>query len=473
MAPSATVFSSTVNLVKTIIGAGLLAIPFAFRADGILLGVILIVLAAITSGFGLFVLARSSKVLINPRQTSFFTLCSITYPNVAFLFDFAMFMQCFGVSLSYLILIGDLFPDLFGGNRKWWVLGSGILILPLTHLRSFDSLKYSSLFGILAILYLVAMIVGVYLQGLLWGNEYSPNRGEVRWVEISSFKDLISTFSIMIFAFTASMNIFSIIKELKDNSIPNIRRVINYSVGISTVVFILVGTCGYLSFGDGVDGNVILNYNRNHISTKLAELALGFILIVSFPLLFHPTRVAFNNMIHWVHISYQRTSLKSSLPGDDQSLLGSDSRLIAMTVEDEEDREVLGLENGSYQSLPRGSQLPAEPNEEDDSDTPIVPLDGKRFYLVTWLLIVVLYALALKVGSFALVLAIVGATGSTSISFILPGLFGYKLIGTESLLRGYPPSRLDKFLKNCSLALVIYGVAVTGISLLVIIRFGV
>ncbi|CAI4396892.1 CIC_collapsed_G0027230.mRNA.1.CDS.1 [Saccharomyces cerevisiae] len=61
-----------------------IAIPYSFKSDGVLVGVILTLLAAVdTSGLGLFVLSKCSKTLINPRNSSFFTLCMLTYPILA------------------------------------------------------------------------------------------------------------------------------------------------------------------------------------------------------------------------------------------------------------------------------------------------------------------------------------------------------------------------------------------------------
>jgi amino acid permease len=50
-----------------------------------------------------------------------------------------------------------------------------------------------------------------------------------------------------------------------------------------------------------------------------------------------------------------------------------------------------------------------------------------RFALITSVILVLSYATALSVHSLDRVLAYVGSTGSTSISFILPGLFYYKI----------------------------------------------
>lgn len=56
-----------------------------------------------------------------------------------------------------------------------------------------------------------------------------------------------------------------------------------------------------------------------------------------------------------------------------------------------------------------------------------------RFAIITTVILVLGYIAAMTVSSFDKVLAYVGSTGSTSISFILPGLFYYKISDPESI----------------------------------------
>jgi hypothetical protein len=56
-----------------------------------------------------------------------------------------------------------------------------------------------------------------------------------------------------------------------------------------------------------------------------------------------------------------------------------------------------------------------------------------RFALLTTAILVLSYTVALTVVSLERVLAYVGSTGSTSISFILPGLFYYKISDPDSI----------------------------------------
>lgn len=56
-----------------------------------------------------------------------------------------------------------------------------------------------------------------------------------------------------------------------------------------------------------------------------------------------------------------------------------------------------------------------------------------RFALITSTILVLSYVTALHVSTLDRVLAYVGSTGSTSISFILPGLFYYKISDPDSI----------------------------------------
>ena len=73
-------------------------------------------------------------------------------------------------------------------------------------------------------------------------------------------------------------------------------------------------------------------------------------------------------------------------------------------------------------------QPPAKPSGKPKGDG----MGETRFAAITTGIIVLSYIVAMTVSSLEKVLAYVGSTGSTSISFILPGLFYYKISSPES-----------------------------------------
>ena len=125
--------------------------PLAMSHMGIVLGTAVIIWSSLTAGFGLYLQTRCARYL-DRGYSSFFALSQITYPNAAVVFDAAIAIKCFGVGVSYLIIIGDLMPGVVQGftsnvgglafllDRHFWVTGfmyvrAGVYWLVLSTVR--------------------------------------------------------------------------------------------------------------------------------------------------------------------------------------------------------------------------------------------------------------------------------------------------------------------------------------------------
>lgn len=247
----------------------------------------------------------------------------------------------------------------------------------------------------------------------LVGNVPADEKGELTLFP-PNVSGVFSTFAIIVFAFTGHQNMFSIVNEAKDKSLTSLTRLVNSAVGLAASFFIVVGLAGYLTFGDAVTGNVIMLY-PNVWSTTIGRASIVFMVIFSFPLMMHPARISVNNIYFWCKMNLGNQEVPELTP-----LLSNQE---------------------SLQSI------------HSHKHNFVVPFPHKTFLIITSGLLISAYFLAITIKSFALVLAIVGATGSTAISFILPGLFGYKLIGSEL----GDVSVLETILKNLALALTIWG----------------
>lgn len=129
-----------------VIGAGVLAMPLAISHFGIVLGIFVILWSAVTAGFGLYLQSRCAQYL-DRGSASFFALSQLTYPNAAVVFDAAIAIKCFGVGVSYLIIIGDLMPGVVQGfvggdpsydflvDRHFWVTAFMYVLLRRTLFR--------------------------------------------------------------------------------------------------------------------------------------------------------------------------------------------------------------------------------------------------------------------------------------------------------------------------------------------------
>lgn len=449
----ASIHSSVVNTVNTIIGAGVLVLPYAIRADSLFLGVFLIIFAGITSALGLIIQGIASKFL--PQGTAtFFTVCRLTYPKLSIVFDLAIFSQCFGVCISYLVLTGDLMQLVFSFNdwseesmKTFYILISTLLIVPLSLLKKIDSLRYTSIVALVAILYICLLIYGNFISAYLhdWKNIPVDKVGEISYFKPEGVKPIFKTLGIIVLAYTCP-NQFSIVSELHDPSIKRISKIVYISMTITTIVFISVALTGYLTFGNALTGNILLMY-ENTFYSQAGRALLVLMVILSFPLMFHPARISINNVYHMLQKDYFTKSVNQELVNDRSPL----------------------IESAEF-----------ELQESEDVDHDDVPLSNITFYTLSFILLVASYSCALLLHSFEMVLAIVGATGGVLISFVLPGFYGYKLIATDDqklkrkLILNSPSDATNPIfdsilLKQTSLFLIFWGLSVMMICLYSII----
>lgn len=392
--------SSNVNLVNTIIGAGTLAMPLAMSHMGILLGTFVIVWSGLTAAFGLYLQSRCARYL-ERGTSSFFALSQITYPNAAVIFDAAIAIKCFGVGVSYLIIIGDLMPGVVRGfnegadavpflvDRHFWVTVFMLVVIPLSFLRRLDSLKYTSVVALISIGYLVILVVYHFAKG-----DTMADRGVIRVIRWGGLIPTLQSFPVIVFAYTCHQNMFSILNEIKDNSPKRTTSVIAASIGSAASVYILVAITGYLSFGNSVAGNIVGMYIPS-IASTIAKAAIVILVMFSYPLQVHPCRASVDAVLKW-----RPNGMKSSTQSPNSS---------------------------PQRALPLLSPAPGRPRARNDT------IGELRFATITTGIIVLSYTAAMTVSSLDKVLAYVGSTGSTSISFILPGLFYYKISAPDSI----------------------------------------
>jgi amino acid permease len=386
--------SSVVNLLNTIVGAGTLAMPSILSHMGIMLGVLLIIWSGITSAFGLYLQSRCARYL-DRGTSSFFALSQITYPNAAILFDLAIAVKCFGVGVSYMIIIGDLMPGVALGfddnaeqipylvDRHFWITAFMLLIIPLSFLKRLDSLKYTSLVALVSIGYLIVLVIYHFSV-----DPHAPP-SNIRVITWAGPVETLSALPVVVFAYTCHQNMFSIINEIKDNSPASIFGVIGSSIGTAASIYVLVSITGYITFGNDIVANIISMYPTGVAST-IGKAAIVILVLFSIPLQVHPCRASLSAVMNW---RPNRNVSHHGRPGSP-------------------------LLNSSAQGK----------NDHGGSSS----MSDRRFALLTTVILILAYCVALSVSSLDRVLAFVGSTGSTSISFILPGLFYYKISDPES-----------------------------------------
>jgi len=259
---------------------------------------------------------------------------------------------------------------------------SRLIVIPLSFLRRLDSLKYTSIVALCSISYLVVLVVAHFIKG-----DTLQDRGEVRVFRWAGPVAVLSAFPVIVFAYTCHQNMFSILNEIADNSHFRTTSVIFGAIGSACLLYILTGITGYLSYGDNIKGNIVSMYPTAAAST-IGRLAIVILVMFSYPLQIHPCRASINACLQW---RPRRRSPNETSPSRNTLL-----------------------------------------NSPPKAGKPALEISDMRFAILTTVLIVLSFITAMTVSSLEKVLAYVGSTGSTTISFILPGLFYYKISDPDS-----------------------------------------
>lgn len=78
------------------------------------------------------------------------------------------------------------------------------MIIPLSFLRRLDSLKYTSFIALVSIGYLIILVVAHFIIG-----DTMADRGEIRPIEWAGSIEALSTFPVIVFAYTCHQNVRS------------------------------------------------------------------------------------------------------------------------------------------------------------------------------------------------------------------------------------------------------------------------
>lgn len=354
--------------------------------------------------------------------------------------------------------------------------------------QSQDDVADCSVLRVLVSLSVVLELTGsmvIVVVGWYFVKGPSPDRGEI--VPFRFDSSTLASFPVQVFAFTCAQNLFPIYNELKDRSQAKMNTIITSSIFGAASVYEILGIVGYLTFGSKVSSNVIAMYPANSLVVAIGRLGIVFLVGLSYPLQALPCRSC-------IYLLQSGIIKGKKVPATIAS-----ARLVAGGAA-EVGHETEGLNssgNGTggghgegWDQLPRrstegaplltqrGVDSPRGSTDEDlfsDDDSEmgneeelLVPKVGdaghggaaaaemprKKFVGFTVLIVGLGYLIASLVDEMGTVLAFVGSTGSTIISFILPGFFYWRLY------RGEPG--VTKYL---ALALGIYGFAVMGFCL--------
>lgn len=295
---SPSVSAGTVNLVKSIVGAGVLALPSGIGAysnapAALVPASAIVVLLGIASAYSFGILGRVCAAtdtesyreawgkLMGPKSVWVVTSCCTITPLFA--------------CLAYAIIVGDVFGtlastppvwlarvyELCGGARRFFVSTVALAILwPLCSLKSLSALAPTSALGTLGVLYTAGFMAlracdGSYPADL--GTLSSP--WDLMTPKLGVFIAMLGT------AYMAHFNAPQFF-QASGRDPKTFAKVVRNGFGLSMLLNLVVMTAGFMTFGAGSLGLILNNYAANDALASVARLLFGVSIVFTFPLAF-------------------------------------------------------------------------------------------------------------------------------------------------------------------------------------------
>ena len=287
------IMGASSNLVNSIVGAGIIGIPYALRMSGLWAGVLLLILVAALTDKSLRLLVEQAS--FHPRLChlpvhTFEDLASYPYGKVGSGFVlFNMFVMAYGAMVAYLLIIKDTVPTAMGYDHGTHmvernlilVATSLVVMLPLSMQRDMASLACTSAFSVAADIVLVVFIAA-----------FSPIKETVAanggFGQVLRNDGINSTLFIGLGILSTAMacqhSAFIVANSLENKTRRRWGRVTNQSIALSAMLCLILGVCGYLGFLGSTQGDVLNSFPHDSMQANVARLLLAFTMFLTYPM---------------------------------------------------------------------------------------------------------------------------------------------------------------------------------------------
>jgi len=304
-------WQSVVNLVKNLVGSGMLSLSFALAAwcgsgSAMEPSVLLLVACGAMSTYGFALIGDCCDIAGEGSYQGAWST------SVSFQTRWIPGLACFGkvvfTEISYSMILGDCFSDIlastgaFSSLSHWYMRALTILtitlvfLLPLCSLKSLAPLAKFSFLGVLSNVYICFFIGlryfdGSYLRGGAWFQEAGV---QPTFTEPCSLSTLFSAKSLLLVSMLASAFMchynaplfYEQLSPGKSSKLARFNMVAVIGFGISGTIFTMVMLGGFMTFGAPSPGFILNGYAPADRLAFIARVSVGLSVMMSYPLVF-------------------------------------------------------------------------------------------------------------------------------------------------------------------------------------------
>jgi len=297
------ILSAIINLAKGAVGVGILSFPFAFKNTGILGGLIVTLGMILISIVSLIMLTWLADVTRSSTYQEI--VLRVSGKMMSVISELLIILLLFGSCIAFLIAIGDAslpfvkqivgrqLPNDFLIRRVVIIVIGLVFIFPLCLFRTMKSLWISSFFGMVSITYLTGYVSQLGIENY-WELNLRPPVELFHW----DFNGLLLTIPIMCYSYQCQFLVPPLFAELRRPTRSRMTVVVVATICVCSLLYIPMGIFGYMTFGPATESNILLNLSGTSIATTVARLSIILMVIVSYPVLLMPARLAMISLLY-------------------------------------------------------------------------------------------------------------------------------------------------------------------------------
>ncbi|XP_037816815.1 LOW QUALITY PROTEIN: putative sodium-coupled neutral amino acid transporter 10 [Lucilia sericata] len=288
------------TLANSIIGVGILAMPFCFQKCGIILATLLLILSNWITRVCCHYLIKTS--LLTRRKSFEFLGFHAFGTSGKLLVELCIIGYLLGSCITYFVVVGDLGPQIvtkmFSLENEHRHLRTLLMcgvtlfcIIPLGMLKNVDSL---STVCTASIGFYVCLVIKIILESEKHIIDNDWTEKVVYW-QPGGVLQCLPIFSM---ALSCQMQIFEVFTSINNQSLEKLNGIVRNATWICTLVYIAVGFFGYVAFcTQTFSGNILMNLSPSFSSDVIK---IGFVLSVafSFPLVIFPCRASLYSLLY-------------------------------------------------------------------------------------------------------------------------------------------------------------------------------
>lgn len=283
------------NMANSILGAGIIGQPFAFRNSGLVGGIVVMVLLTVLIDWTLRLIVTNAQMAQTKSYQDTVHACFGRWGRILLLATISSF--AYGGCMAFCVIIGDTIPHVLKlviprsvtnpeTSVIGWLFGRNVIICvftacisyPLSLNRDISKLAKASGFALFGMLIIVVVTV---VRGPFVDASLKAPLTRAQWtVNLNIFQGI----SVISFALVCHHNTIFIYNLMRNATTAKFAKLTHWACAVSMFFCLLMGVSGLLNFGANTKGNVLNNFKSTDPWANVARFCFGLNMLTTFPL---------------------------------------------------------------------------------------------------------------------------------------------------------------------------------------------